>query len=207
MDKGIRPACNAKFLELLPTRQNTREGNTAFRKSVIAFVMEQYGATLASAATHYNHAFIAAREAAKTNETLAAQLLGLGRAEDKKGGRKKVIKPTAPSVIPQPVNALLQNFINAGAITPPAQITAAAAAVGLEGLQEQQEEAGEESSDDAPQGGDEAPVDDTPAVTLYTVFKVVKGTEVAKDLTEEQADELIAKAAAAKKSKLDKRAQ
>jgi hypothetical protein len=93
MDKGIRPECNRKFAELLPTRVNTREGNTAFRKAVIAHVMEQFGATLASAATHYNHAFIQAREAAKTNEELATLLVGLGRPEDKKGGRKKKEAP------------------------------------------------------------------------------------------------------------------
>lgn len=89
MDKGIRPECNRKFAELLPTRVNSREGNTAFRKAVIAHVMEAFGATLASAATHYNHSFISAREEAKTNEELALLLLGLGRPEDKKGGRKK----------------------------------------------------------------------------------------------------------------------
>ena len=45
-------------------------------------VMEQFGITLASAATHYNHAF-------KTVKELNAELVdGLGRAEDKKGGRK-----------------------------------------------------------------------------------------------------------------------
>lgn len=223
MDKGIRPACNAKFLELLPTRVNTREGNTAFRKNVIGFVMEQFGATLPSAATHYNHAFINARALAVDEKQtpeyralLSTQLAGLGRPEDKKGGRKPKPKAqpaaTTPSVIPTPVNALLQNFIKAGAVPnaqpPAAVITDAAAQVGLEDLhEEQQEEGGEEPSDEAPQGGDEQPADAVPAVTLYTVFKSVKGTEVAKDLTEDQADELIAKAAAAKKAKLDKRAQ
>lgn len=204
MDKGIRPACNAKFLELIPTRVNTREGNTAFRKTVIAYVMEEFGATLASAATHYNHAFINARELAKTNEVLAQQLVGLGRPEDKKGGRKPKAKPEAAPATPAvtedntPLTAAeLLGLVPDDTETPPAAvITDAASQVGLEGL-------GEETPvDEAPQGADEAP-----AVTLYTVFKAVKGTEVATGLTEEQADELIAKAAAAKKSKLDKRAQ
>jgi hypothetical protein len=92
MDKGIRPACNAKFLELLPARVNTREGNCAFRKSVMASVMEDFGITLASAATHYNHAF---KHAVSLN---TPGLDGLGRPEDKKGGRKPKAKPEAAVV-------------------------------------------------------------------------------------------------------------
>ena len=80
MDKGIRPACNAKFAELLPTRAEV--GNTAFRKNVMFYVMEEFGITLASAATHYNHSFQAVKLA--TPELVE----GLGRADDKKGGRK-----------------------------------------------------------------------------------------------------------------------
>lgn len=83
MDKGIRPACNAKFRELLPQRAEI--GNTAFRKAVMAFIMEEYGITLASAATHYNHSF---QQVKLANPELVE---GLGRPEDKKGGRKKKI--------------------------------------------------------------------------------------------------------------------
>jgi hypothetical protein len=82
MDKGIRPFAISKFIALAPARVNDRAGNTAFRKSLIATLMEEFGITLASAATHYNHAFI---EAKKTHPALCE---GLGRAEDKKGGRK-----------------------------------------------------------------------------------------------------------------------
>ena len=82
MDKGIRPACNAKFVEALATRVNTREGTCAFRKNVMFYVMEEFGITLASAATHYNHSFQAVKLA--TPELVE----GLGRADDKKGGRK-----------------------------------------------------------------------------------------------------------------------
>ena len=88
MDKGIRPACNAKFLAELPNRVNTREGNVSFRKNVMAAVMEDFGITLASAATHYNHAFINAKEVAKSDAVIEGLLVGLGRPEDKKGGRK-----------------------------------------------------------------------------------------------------------------------
>jgi len=115
MDKGIRPACNAKFLELLPARVNTREGNCAFRKSVMASVMEDFGITLASAATHYNHAF---KHAVSLN---TPGLDGLGRPEDKKGGRKPKAKPEAVTATPP-------NFFPVGGfllLPPPAAATPA----------------------------------------------------------------------------------
>ena len=129
MDKGIRPAAIAKFNELLPTRVNTREGNTAFRKTVMASIMEDFGITLASAATHYNHAFMEA----KKDPAKAELLVGLGRPEDKKGGRKKVVKAAAPAAEATTVaDVLMSNILqsrtgNEGA----AVITDAAAAVGL----------------------------------------------------------------------------
>jgi len=91
-DKGIRVNVNHKFVELLPQRAEI--GNTRFRAEVIAYAMEEFGITLASAATHYNHAKI---EAAKVPE-LAAQMEGLGRAEDKKGGRKPKVAATTEVV-------------------------------------------------------------------------------------------------------------
>jgi hypothetical protein len=88
-DKGIRVNVNHKFVELLAERAAT--GNTRFRANVIGYAMEEFGITLASAATHYNHAF---KEAKKVPE-LAELLLGLGRPEDKKGGRKPKAKVVA----------------------------------------------------------------------------------------------------------------
>ena len=88
-DKGIRINVNHKFVELLGTRAES--GNTRFRANVIGYAMEEFGITLASAATHYNHAF---KEAKKVPE-LAEALAGLGRAEDKKGGRKPKAKVAA----------------------------------------------------------------------------------------------------------------
>ena len=85
-DRGIRINVNHKFVELLSERATT--GNTRFRANVIGYAMEEFGITLASAATHYNHAF---KEAKKVPE-LAELLQGLGRAEDKKGGRKPKAK-------------------------------------------------------------------------------------------------------------------
>ena len=80
MDKGIRVTCNFKFMELLPQRATL--GNTAFRAAVMSYIVEEFGIPVTSAATHYNHSFQKCREA---NPELVA---GLGRAEDKKGGRK-----------------------------------------------------------------------------------------------------------------------
>jgi len=80
MDKGIRNLVNHKFAELLPQRAEL--GNTKFRKTIMAFAMDECSITLASASTHYNHAF---KECKKSNPEL---VLGLGRADDKKGGRK-----------------------------------------------------------------------------------------------------------------------
>ena len=84
MDKGIRVNVNNKFVEMLAQRASI--GNTAFRKGIIAYAMEEFGITLASAATHYNHAF-------KTVRAAQPELVAdLGRAEDKKGGRKPKAK-------------------------------------------------------------------------------------------------------------------
>jgi hypothetical protein len=83
-DKGIRVNVNHKFVELLAER--TALGNKRFRAEVIGYAMEEFGITLASAATHYNHAFKTVRA---SNPELVADL---GRAEDKKGGRKPKAK-------------------------------------------------------------------------------------------------------------------
>jgi hypothetical protein len=168
MDKGIRPYANALFLTNLPARVNDRAGNTAFRKAIIAECMDQFGITLASAATHYNHAFINAREVGKTDAMVAALLEGLGRPEDKKGGRKPKAKPEAAADA--------------------APVDAAPASVLLsEGIKEHTT---------------------THTVTInpepkFAVRKVSDGTVVCEDLTLEQANALIAKAAAAKKAKLE----
>jgi hypothetical protein len=84
MDKGIRPACTAKFIETLP--QRTELGNTRFRKNIIGYVMEEFGATLAAASTHYNHSF-------KVVKAVTPELVeGLGRPEGKNnGGRKRKV--------------------------------------------------------------------------------------------------------------------
>lgn len=145
MDKGIRVNVNNKFLELLPMRTNAAfatsptKANTAFRKAVIAYAMEEFGITLASAATHYNHAFQEARKL--TDPTVKELLVGLGRDEDKKGGRK-----------------------------PKAKIET------VEGTE--------------------------PVQTEFTVKKKSDGTIIAENISFEAAQELVAKAKAAKKAAL-----
>ncbi len=186
MDKGIRPAAIAKFLELAPQRVAGTLTNTQFRKNVMASIMEDFGITLASAATHYNHAFIGAKT---TNPEL---VVGLGRPEDKKGGRKK--KEAAPAATATVSDVLMSNVLqaregNEGEVEAPAAvITDAAAAVGLEGLVQVETAVIEEPA---------API------VKYSVKKVADGTVVCSDLTLEEANALIAKAAAAKKSKLE----
>lgn len=151
MDKGIRPYCNNKFVELNEQRRRGLLTNTVFRKSVMSDCMEQFGITLASAATHYNHAFKHVKE-------LNAELVdGLGRAEDKKGGRK-------PKVVAVPELC--------GPVQPPA---------------------------DADTDYDVALV---APQTVFNVCKKADGTVVAEGLCLEDARELVAKAAAAKKAKL-----
>lgn len=99
MDKGIRPAARNKFVELNELRRRGMEpytgpkANTIFRKHVMAFLMDEFGCSLASAATHYNEAFKLVKEA--TPELVS----GLGREEDKKGGRKPKAKIEQPQAL------------------------------------------------------------------------------------------------------------
>jgi hypothetical protein len=92
MDKGIRAYAGNYFVEQNELRRRGEvftgpKANTVFRKQVMAKLMEEFGISLASAATHYNEAF-------KTVRSCTPELVsGLGRPEDKKGGRK-----------PRPVN-------------------------------------------------------------------------------------------------------
>lgn len=249
MDKGIRPAAIARFLAALPARVNTREGNTVFRKGIIGSLEEDFGCTHAAGATHYNHAFISAKELAKTNEVIRQQLEGLGRPEDKKGGRKKKVV-AAPSDLALELTqrvALLENMLKA-IPAPVANLDVAAASEVLNsnvldsGEQDtspevpdvpqdafetadqykermaaellliptqeqqpsaeitaeepQQEVVQEQQAETVPQ---EAPVE----VVLHSVRKKSDGRVVAEGLTLEEAEQLIAKAAASKKGALE----
>ncbi len=100
MDKGIRAFARTHFATQNALRikgeapYTGAKANTAFRKAVMVELMTQFGVTLASAATHYNEALIETRK--KTPDVV----LGLGRPDDKKGGRKKKETPVAAVEVP-----------------------------------------------------------------------------------------------------------
>jgi hypothetical protein len=96
---NVRQAVKAQFLQLAQARLNGElgevngkticAGNKLFRKLVTAYAEENFGVTHASACTAYNYAL----QYCKTNHP--ELVVGLGRADDKKGGRKaKVIEAT-----------------------------------------------------------------------------------------------------------------
>ena len=180
MDKGIRPHVNFKFAELNELRRRGLLTNVQFRKNVMCDAMEEFGITLASAATHYNHAF-------KNLKELNAELVsGLGRPEDKKGGRKPKAKVVAEAVTAilgdvAPVEFIDQQYADC--------VAAAAGAVGPT-----------EVADQAPNDSDET-AEAAPEKT-YTVTRVKDGLVVAEGLTLTDAELLVAKAVAAKKAKL-----
>ena len=82
MTKGIREYTNARFAKYLP--QLGELGNAGFRKKVMDGAITKFGITVASAATHYNFALKLQRS------TNPKSVEGLGRPEDKKGGRKPI---------------------------------------------------------------------------------------------------------------------
>lgn len=79
MTKGIREFTNTRFAKYLP--QLADLGNSGFRKKVMDGVVAKFDISVASAATHYNHALKMQRLADPKSVD------GLGRDEDKKGGR------------------------------------------------------------------------------------------------------------------------
>ncbi len=85
MTQGIRAFALATFAAQLPALNAKEVTNTQFRAEVMGLTMAAFeGVTLASAATHYNHAL---KEAKKNTPEL---VVGLGRPDDKKGGRKPI---------------------------------------------------------------------------------------------------------------------
>lgn len=89
MDKGIRLNVNAKFAQLLAERNakpaDDKTRNKVFRRDVMLWAMDEFNCTIAAAATHYNHAL------KKFQTEHPEQVEGLGRPEDKKGGRKRKV--------------------------------------------------------------------------------------------------------------------
>ena len=104
MSKGIRNYVNALFVELSPKRiageygpidNYLAAGNRLFRKDVKQRAELQFSITDASSSTAYNKAF---QECKKNFPEL---VIGLGRPEDKKGGRKagsvNTVTPETPA--------------------------------------------------------------------------------------------------------------
>lgn len=81
MTQGIRDYTNARFAKYLPKFQAGELDGKAFRAKVMEGAVKHFSISVASAATHYNHALKMTRLA----DPKAVE--GLGRPEDKKGGR------------------------------------------------------------------------------------------------------------------------
>ena len=105
MTIGIRAAVNASFVQLLPQRAEI--GNRAFRAAVLNAAIAEHGISVASAATHYNHAF---KQVKAANPELVE---GLGRADDKKGGRKPKVKSDTVAVVEAAAAVALFNVVKA----------------------------------------------------------------------------------------------
>lgn len=81
MTKGIREYTNARFNKYLIGFVSGELTGAAFRAKVMDGTSAKFGINVASAATHYNHALKMSRLASPTS------VEGLGRPDDKKGGR------------------------------------------------------------------------------------------------------------------------
>lgn len=84
MTIGVRAFVNACFANNLPRFRSGELTAKAFRALVMQLAVQEFGVTVASAATHYNHSLKTTRAADP------AAVEGLGRPEDKKGGRPVV---------------------------------------------------------------------------------------------------------------------
>lgn len=183
MDKGIRPAMTAEFLKQIPNLPEW--GYKKFRSEVTFAIKEAFGITQNAVSTHFNHA---------KNEWLKANPgQHIGRAPEKNnGGRKKKVTEVAEAV------ATLVGTTEAAATEAAAD---AATQEGEAAAATAETAAADEAAAETPAGDDTATAPEA-AATLYTVTKVSDGTVVAASVTQEQAEALVAKAAAAKKSKL-----
>lgn len=80
MTTGIRNFVNASFAANLVAL--TDLGNAGFRAKIMGDAIAEFKISVASAATHYNHAL----KQQRASDPKSVE--GLGRTEDKKGGRK-----------------------------------------------------------------------------------------------------------------------
>jgi hypothetical protein len=81
MTQGIRAFTNALFAKSLPSFQTGEMTGTDLRRKVMEGTIAKFDISVASAATHYNHALQMTRLAEPKS------VEGLGRPDDKKGGR------------------------------------------------------------------------------------------------------------------------
>lgn len=186
MDKGIRSGVGHKFNELLPQwkAMGGKLPGSNFRHAVVAWTVENYEISWASACTAYNTALIDAR---KTSPELT---LGLGRPEGKKGGRKKKSTQVAQAV------TLLLGYTPTATAFEPVQF-----------IDEQYEAAlmavagsipNVDVVDQVPNGSDAA----VEVEKTYTVTRAKDGVVIVSGITLAAAEELVSKAAAQKKAKL-----
>jgi hypothetical protein len=182
MDKGIRSGVDFEFNRLLPQwrEMGGRLPGSNFRHAVVAWAVENYEVTWSSGCTHYNHSL----QAAKVSRPELCE--GLGRAEDKKGGRKTNASKLAAALV---------------------AVEAATAGTAADTSEQFQEwvaavaGAIPETVIDAAATGE---VEDT-AITVpqtYTVTRVKDGAVVAEGLVLAAAEAMLARAAAGKKAKL-----
>lgn len=189
MDKGIRAAARILFVELNEKRRRgefgiTKKADTLFRRAVCDKLCEDFGITMPSAGGAYQEAFRFVRN-------LNSELVdGLGRPPEKNnGGRKKKSTQVAQAV------TLLLGYTPAATFEP------------VEFIDEQYEAALMAVAGSIP----EAPVvegvpngsDELVAVEkTYTVTRAKDGVVVATGITLGDAEQLVAKAKAAKKATL-----
>lgn len=83
MSKGIRNYTNALFAKNNELRLNGEFDNKTFRKGILVAVATEFGIKETAAASHYNFSF---KQMKAENPELVE---GLGRPENKKGGRKR----------------------------------------------------------------------------------------------------------------------
>lgn len=188
MDKGIRAAARNLFVEMNEQRRRgefgtTKKADTVFRLGLCAKLAEDFGISMSSAGAAYQEAF-------KFVKALNSELVdGLGRPADKNnGGRKK-----GSTKVSQAVTLLLGH-------TPTASFAP------VEFIDEQYEAAlmavaasipDAAVACDVPNGSDELV-----EPTVYTVTRKSDGVVVATGITLEAAEQLVAKAKAAKKATL-----
>ena len=180
---SIRSAVNTKFVQMLPELPVL--GGKKFRRIILDWSVETLEITMAAAATHYNHAFH------RIKECEPELVQGLGRPDDKNNGGRKKKTAAAPEITPR--DAVLANFLKAFAPTPTTLLLGYTPAAAVQ------------------------PIDlnvllQAPVLPLlpqveavaqtYTVVRCKDGAEVATGLSKEAADEMVAKAAAGKKAKL-----